>query len=56
MPWSAKDASKKTKKADTKGEQKQWSKVANSVLKRGGSEASAIRQASGVIKKRSRGK
>lgn len=42
-PWSAKDASHKTKKADTPAKRKKWAKIANAVLRSGKSEASAIR-------------
>lgn len=52
MPWDAKDASKFTKKARSGVAKRQWKDVANSVLKRGGSEASAIKQANAVIKRR----
>lgn len=51
MPWSAADAKGHTKKAKSAKSQRQWSDVANSVLSRGGSEGSAIRQANAVIKK-----
>lgn len=51
MPWTAKDADKHTKKANTAAEKKQWAKVANSVLKDGGSDAKAIRIANASIKK-----
>jgi uncharacterized protein YdaT len=49
MPWSARDAKGKTRKADTPKKARQWSDVANSVLKRGASEGSAIRQANAVV-------
>lgn len=49
MPWTAADATKHTKKADTKAKQQRWAKVANSCLADGDSEASAIRQANAVI-------
>jgi len=57
MPWTAKDAEKHTKKADTDKKRRQWASVANSALescmKEGKSqkdcEASAIRQANSVI-------
>lgn len=52
MPWRASEASEFTKKAKSKKAKRQWKDVANSVLKRGGSEGSAVRQANGVIKKR----
>ena len=52
MPWKAKDARKKTRRANTPKRQRQWSAVANSARKRGLSEGAAIRMANGVIKKR----
>lgn len=51
MPWTAKDAERHTKKATTPSEKKQWAKVANSVLKDGGSDSKAIRIANASIKK-----
>ncbi len=51
MPWSPSDASKKTHKANTPKKKRQWRDVANSALKRGASEGSAIRQANGVIRR-----
>jgi len=51
MPWKKTDSTKFTKKAKSAKKKKQWKDIANSVLKRGGSDASAIRQASGVIRK-----
>lgn len=51
MPWSAKDASKKTKKADTPAEKRQWAKVANKVLKETGDDSKAVRIANASIKK-----
>ncbi len=51
MPWNAADAKRHTRKANTPKRARQWSKVANSVLKRGGSEGSAVRQANAVVKK-----
>lgn len=53
MPWGKKDAKGHTKKANTPKKQKQWSEVANSAMKRGESEGSAVRQANAVVKKRS---
>lgn len=49
MPWLASDAKKKTKKANTSKKKRKWAKVANSALKSGDSEASAIRQANAVV-------
>lgn len=51
MPWSPKDAQKKTKKADTPKEKEDWAKVANSVLKKTGSDAKAIKIANALIAK-----
>jgi uncharacterized protein YdaT len=51
MPWKTKDAVGFTKKAKTDKKKRQWKAVANSVLKKGGSEKSAIMQASGVVGK-----
>lgn len=56
MPWNPGDATDKTKKAKTKKKKRQWSDVANSALKRGASDGSAIRQANAVVaRKRQRG-
>ncbi|HEY6339326.1 MAG TPA: hypothetical protein VIW68_12605 [Candidatus Sulfotelmatobacter sp.] len=52
MPWSSKDAYGHTHGAQSPKAKRQWSKVANSVLARGGSEGSAVRQANGVVKRR----
>jgi uncharacterized protein YdaT len=52
MPWTAKDAVKKTKKAKTPKQQSQWAAVANKLLASGASDGSAITQANGVVKKR----
>ena len=52
MPWTAKDASRKTKKAKSPKAKRQWSHVANSVLKRTGNEGLAIREANAVVKRR----
>jgi hypothetical protein len=51
MPYSSRDASSKTKKANSPRKKKQWSAVANSALRRGASEGSAIRQANAVVKR-----
>ena len=50
MPWTAKDAKTKTKKAASPRKARQWEHVANALLAHGASEGSAIRQASGVVK------
>jgi uncharacterized protein YdaT len=51
MPWTAEDASAKTKKANTPKKRRQWSHIANGALARGEGEQSAIMQANGVLKK-----
>lgn len=51
MPWTAKDASRHTKKAKSAKQKRQWAHVADSMLKRGSSEGAAVRAANGVIKK-----
>lgn len=53
MPWTAEDAVRKTHKADSPIKRRQWSEVANSVLSETGDDATAIREANGVIKKHS---
>lgn len=52
MPWSAKDAKAKTKKARSPKAKRQWAGVADSVLARTGDEGRAIREANAVIKRR----
>lgn len=52
MPWSPKDAAKKTKKAKTPKAKRQWRDVANGVLKKTGDEARAIREANAVVGRR----
>lgn len=49
MPWEPKDAKRHTKKADSPTKKRQWAHVADSVLAKGGSESSAIRQADAVV-------
>lgn len=49
MPWTADDSYGKTHKANTPKRKRMWAHVADSVLERGGSEKSAIMQASGVV-------
>jgi uncharacterized protein YdaT len=50
MPWTEKDASRHTKKADTPKKSRQWSDVANKELASGKSEGDAVRIANGVVK------
>lgn len=49
MPWSAKDAYRHTKKANTPVKQRQWMHVANSILEKTGDEAQAIREANAAV-------
>ena len=50
MPWTPKDAKRHDKKAASGKKSRQWSDVANSVLKRTGDEGLAVREANGVVK------
>jgi len=52
MPWGPRDALRHTKKAASAAAKRQWSDVANSVLGRGMSEGSAVRQANAVVGRR----
>ena len=54
MPWAARDATKKDRKAKTPKAKRQWAAVANATLARTGDEGRAIRTANGVIKRRKR--
>jgi hypothetical protein len=54
MPWQAKDAKAKTKKATSPKAKRQWAKVANKVLGDTGDEAKAVRIANAAVKKRRR--
>lgn len=48
MPWKPSDATRFTKKASTAKKKRQWSRVANSMLKQGHSESRAIRAANTI--------
>jgi len=52
MPWTAKDAGRKTKKAKSPKAKRQWAHVADAVLKKTGDEGRAIREANAVVKRR----
>lgn len=54
MPWTAGDAEKHTKKADTSWKQRLWAKVANADLERTGDEAQAIRNANAAVAQHSK--
>lgn len=51
MPWKPQDAQRHDKKAKSPKAQRQWSDVANSVLKATGDEGRAVREANGVVMK-----
>jgi uncharacterized protein YdaT len=51
VPWTAKDASGKTKKASTPKRKRQWKDIANNLLAHGKSEKQAIVEANGVLKR-----
>jgi hypothetical protein len=52
-PWDPEESRRHTKKASSAVSQRQWSKIANSVLDKTGDEGRAVRTANGVVKKRS---
>jgi uncharacterized protein YdaT len=52
MPWKPKAAPSHTEKAKSPTAKRQWSHVANSMLKEGKSEASAIKAANAAVAKR----
>ena len=52
MPWTPKDASRKTKKAKSPTAKRQWAHVADKVLAKTGDEGRAIREANAVVKRR----
>lgn len=51
MPWTSRDAKRHTHRAKSARRQRQWSEVANSVLRRTGDEGAAVRAANGVVRK-----
>ena len=51
MPWSDKDATAKTKKANTPAKKKQWAATANSVLSKTGDDATAVKIANAAVKR-----
>lgn len=50
MPWTATDATRFTKKANTPEKKKRWASIANKALSSGDSEATAIKKANGALK------
>ena len=53
MPWNLADAFAHTKKATTPAAKRQWAAVANNVLAKTKSDATAVKVANGAVKKRS---
>ena len=49
MPWTAADATRHTKKANTPKKRSVWARVANQALSAGNSEGSAVRQANAAV-------
>ena len=52
MPWTASDAQKKTKSANTPAKQQKWAKTANAVLKETKDDTKAILIANASVKKK----
>jgi hypothetical protein len=50
MPWTAEDAERHTKKADSAKRQRMWAEIANSVLDETGDEGRAIREANAMVR------
>jgi hypothetical protein len=55
-PWQPADASRHNRSVKSPKRKRQWSAIANSVLKSSGDEGKAIRIANGVVKKTKRAK
>lgn len=56
MPWTPASALGHTRKAKSAKKKRQWSKIANSALKSGKSEGTAIKMANGVLKREEAGR
>lgn len=55
MPWKSSDASRFSRSAGSSASlSKQWSDIANSALASGKDEGTAIKMASGVVKRRAK--
>lgn len=52
MPWSKSEAKEHTRKAKSPAAKKQWTDVANKVLKESGDEGKAVRIANAAVAKR----
>lgn len=55
MPWSASDASAKTRKANTPKKRRQWAHVADTVLAKTQNEGRAVREANAVVARKRKG-
>ena len=51
MPWTAAEATKHDRAAKSPKRKRQWAKTANTILKRTGDDARAIRGADSAVKK-----
>ena len=51
LPWTAKDAATKTKKAKSPKRKRQWAAVADAVLAKTGDEGRAVREANAAVKR-----
>ena len=54
MPWQSSDATRHTKKATSPVAKRQWAHVADGVLAKTGNEGLAVREANGVIDRRTK--
>lgn len=50
MPWNSGDAARFTKKAKSPKAKRQWKDIADNALSRGESDATAIKEANGILK------
>ncbi len=50
MPWEAKDAKSKTKRATSPKKQRLWAEVANAAKAEGATDGEAIRKANGAVR------
>lgn len=54
MPWDSSTAHEHDRKANTPKKKSEWSKIANSVREKTGSDKLAVIEANGIIKKSSK--
>lgn len=55
MPWTSRDATRHTKKANTPKKKRQFAHVANAVLASTGDEGRAIREANAAVGRKRKG-